>query len=86
FAAHGFRDEARRAQEAGRQRDVLTRPNLVSNEMVRAFVLCGKPDSIRERIERAWGIADSLVVIPPAYGLEPVKMMHYQAEIAKLLY
>ena len=86
FAAHGFRDEARRAQEVGRQREVFTRSDLVSDEMVRTFVLCGKPDSIREHIERAWKIADSLVVIPPAYGIDPVKMMYYQAEIAKLLY
>ena len=86
FAAHGFRDEARRAQAAGREREVLTRPDIVSDEMVRTFVLCGKPHSIRERIERAWTIADSLVVIPPAYGIDPVKMMHYQAEIAKLVH
>jgi len=84
FAAHGFRDEARRAQAVGRERDLFTRPDLVPDEMVRAFVLCGKPDSIRERIERAWEIADSLVVIPPAYGIDPLKMMQYQAEIAKL--
>lgn len=86
FAAHGFRDEARRAQAVGRERDILTRPDLVSDEMVRAFVLCGKPESIRETIERAWGVADSLVVIPPAYNIDPIKMMNYQAEIAKLLY
>jgi probable F420-dependent oxidoreductase len=85
FAAHGFRDEARRAQEVGRERDIMTRPGVVSDEMVRTFVLCGKPESVRERIERAWAVADSLVVIPPAYGIDPVKMMYYQAEIAKLL-
>lgn len=86
FAAHGFRDEARRAQAVGRERGIMTRGDLVSDDMVRAFVLCGKPESIREKIERAWGVADSLVVIPPAYGVDPVKMMTYQAEIAKLLY
>ena len=59
---------------------------LVPDEMVRTFVLCGKPESIRERIERAWGIADSMVVIPPAYGIDPIKMMQYQAAIAELLY
>jgi probable F420-dependent oxidoreductase len=86
FAAHGFRDEARRAQAVGRERDIMTRPDVVSDEMVRTFVLCGKPDTIRKRIDRAWGIADSLVVIPPAYGVDPVKMMNYQAEIAKLIH
>jgi probable F420-dependent oxidoreductase len=84
FAAHGFRDEARHAQEVGRERDIMTRPDVVPDDMVRAFVLCGTPESVRERIERAWGVADSLVVIPPAYGLDPVKMTNYQAEIAKL--
>ncbi len=86
FAAHGFRDEARQAQEAGRDRNVFTRPDLVSDEMVRTFVLVGKPDSIRKRIDRAWGIADSLVIAAPAYIADPMKIMHYQAEIAKLLY
>lgn len=85
FAAHGFGEEARRAQEAGRAREVLTRRDVVPDEMVRTFVLCGKPDSIRSRIERAWTVADSLVVIPPAYGIDPMKMMHYQAAIADLL-
>ncbi|MBW1683604.1 MAG: LLM class flavin-dependent oxidoreductase [Deltaproteobacteria bacterium] len=84
FAAHGFRDEARRAQEIARERDLFVRRDLVPDEMVRTFVLCGKPESVRERIERAWTVADSLCVLPPAYGLEPEKMMHYHTEIAKL--
>ncbi len=84
FAAHGFLDEARRAQKAGRDRNVFTRPDLVSDEMVRTFVLIGKPDSVRNRIERAWGIADSLVIAPPAYIDDPMKILNYQSEIAKL--
>jgi len=86
FAAHGFRDEARRAQAAGRDRDVFTRRDLVSDEMVRTFVLCGKPEKIRKRLEQAWEIADSLVVVPPPYGLDPMKIIHYQDEIAKIRY
>ncbi len=86
FAAHGFRDEARRAQEVARERDLFVRRDLVPDDMVRAFVLCGTPDSVRERIERAWSVADSLCVVPPVYGLAPERMMYYQAEIAKLLY
>jgi probable F420-dependent oxidoreductase len=86
FAAHGFRDEARRVQEIARQRDLIGRRDLVTDDMVRTFVLCGKPDSVRERVERAWDVADSMVLFPPAYGLPPEKMLHYQEEIAKLLY
>jgi alkanesulfonate monooxygenase SsuD/methylene tetrahydromethanopterin reductase-like flavin-dependent oxidoreductase (luciferase family) len=85
FAAHGFRDEARRAQELARERDLFVRRDLVPDDMVRAFVLCGRPESVRERIERAWTVADSLCVIPPAYGLAIEKMAQYQGEIAKLL-
>jgi alkanesulfonate monooxygenase SsuD/methylene tetrahydromethanopterin reductase-like flavin-dependent oxidoreductase (luciferase family) len=86
FAAHGFRDEARRVQEIARQRDLIGRHDLVTDDMVRTFVLCGKPDSVRERVERAWGVADSMVLFPPAYGLSPEKMLRYQGEIAKLFY
>jgi len=86
FAAHGFRDEARRAQEVARERDLFVRRDLVPDDMVRTFVLCGKPDSVRERIDRAWSVADSLCVASPAYGLEPERIMYYQSEIAKLMY
>jgi probable F420-dependent oxidoreductase len=86
FAAHGFRDEARRVQELARQRDLVGRRDLVPDDMVRAFVLCGKPDSVRDRVERAWSVADSMVLFPPAYGLSPEKMLQYQAEIARLFY
>ena len=86
FAAHGFRDEARRLQEHVRQRQILEHGDLVPDDMVRAFVICGKPDVVRERVERAWSVADSLVLIPPAYALAPEKMLHYMGEIAKLFY
>jgi probable F420-dependent oxidoreductase len=86
FEAHGFRDEARRCQERVRQHDIVEHGRLVPDDMVRAFVLCGKPEVVREKVERAWSVADSLVLISPAYGLAPEKMLHYQSEIAKLFY
>jgi len=84
FAAHGFRDEARKAQAVGRERNVFTCTDIVSDEMVKTFVMCGKPEKVRERLEQAWDIADSMTVVPPPYGLDPVKIMYYQDEIAKL--
>jgi probable F420-dependent oxidoreductase len=86
FAAHGFRDEARRVQEAARERDVFARRDVIPDDMVRTFVLCGKPESVRERVERAWTVADSLCLVAPAYGLAPEKALFYQGEIAKLFY
>jgi hypothetical protein len=54
--------------------------------MVRTFVICGKPDVIRARVERAWTVADSLCLVPPAYNLPPEKLLHYTTETAKLFY
>jgi alkanesulfonate monooxygenase SsuD/methylene tetrahydromethanopterin reductase-like flavin-dependent oxidoreductase (luciferase family) len=86
FAAHGFRDEARRIQERVRHHDVLAHADLIPDDMVRTFVQCGKPEVVRERVERAWTVADSLCLVPPAYGLPPEKALKYQVEIANLFY
>ena len=86
FAAHGFRDEARRCQERVHERDVLDHGELIPDEMARTFVICGKPDAVRDKVERAWGVADSLCLVPPAYGLPAERLLHYQAEIANLFY
>ena len=60
--------------------------DLVPDDMVRTFVICGKPDVVRERVERAWTVADSLCLVPPAYNLPPEKLLHYTTETAKLFY
>jgi probable F420-dependent oxidoreductase len=86
FVAHGFGDEARRLQEYVRKRDVGSGARLVPDEMVRAFVLCGRPDEVRRRVERAWSVADSLCLVPPVYGLSPEKLLFYAGETAKLFY
>jgi len=86
FEAHGFGDEARRLQAHVRSHDVLEQGHLVPDDMVRAFVICGKEDDVRRRVERAWTVADSLVLLPPAYAVSPEKSLHYMMETAKLFY
>jgi probable F420-dependent oxidoreductase len=86
FEAHGFRDEARRLQGYVEKGERVPDPQLVPDEMVRAFVLCGKPDSVRERVERAWGVADSLCLVAPAYGLPLEKLAYYAGETEKIFY
>ena len=86
FEAHGFRDEARRLQESVEKGEMGANAHLVPDEMVRAFVLCGKPDSVRERVERAWEVADSLCLVAPAYGLALEKLAYYAGETEKLFY
>ena len=86
FEAHGFRDEARRLQEYVQKREVIPNARLVPDEMVRTFVLCGKPEALQERVERAWTVADSLCLVSPAYGLPTEKLAYYAGETAKLFY
>lgn len=44
---------------------------LVPDEMVRTFVACGTPDQVREHIEPLWQRADSMMIVPPSWGLAP---------------
>ncbi len=82
FAAHGFREEARRLQEAVQQGGYASAAHLVPDEMAETFVVCGTPDEVRKKIEPVWELADSLWLIPPAYALPPEKLMAYAGAIA----
>jgi probable F420-dependent oxidoreductase len=86
FSAHGFGEEARRLQEYVQKRDAGAGASSVPDEMIRAFVLCGRPDEIRKRVKRAWTVADSLCLMPPVYGLSPEKLLFYAGETARLFY
>jgi hypothetical protein len=54
--------------------------------MAEAFVVCGAPDEVRKKIEPAWDVADSLTLVPPAYGLKTEKLMSYAGAIASTFY
>lgn len=86
FAAHGFAEVARRLQAEVKRGDVLAHARLVPDEMVRCFVLLGDADRMRAQVERAWTVADSLVLIPPFYAIAPEKLLAYQERLAKLFY
>ncbi len=86
FAAHGFREQALRLQEGVKRGDYLGVAHLVPDEMAETFVVCGSPDEVREKIEPAWQVADSLTLVPPAYGLTPDRLMAYAGGIASTFY
>ncbi|MHC4933690.1 MAG: LLM class flavin-dependent oxidoreductase [Planctomycetota bacterium] len=86
FEAHGFGEQARQLQQHVEGGALASHAQLVPDEMVRTFVLCGKPDAVRERVERAWTVADSLCLVPPVYGLSPEKLAFYTGMTAKLFY
>ncbi len=86
FAAHGFREEARRLQEGVRRGDYVSVAHLVPDEMAETFVVCGTPDEVRKKIEPVWEVADSLLLAPPVYALPPEKLMAYVGAIASTFY
>jgi len=86
FEAHGFGADARRLQQAVQRKEAQAAASLVSDEMTRTFVLCGRPDEVRARVERAWSVADSMCLVPPFYAVSPEKLAFYGDAIAKTFY
>jgi probable F420-dependent oxidoreductase len=86
FAAHGFREEAKRLQEGVKRKDYLGVAHLVPDEMAQTFVVCGTADEVRKRIEPAWEVVDSLTLAPPVYGIETSKVLAYAGAIAQTFY
>jgi probable F420-dependent oxidoreductase len=86
FAAHGFREEAKRLQEGVKRKNYLGVAHLVPDEMAQTFVVCGTADECRKRIEPVWDLVDSLTLAPPAYGLDTPKVLNYAAAIAQTFY
>lgn len=86
FAAHGFREEAGRLQEAVQRDGYASAASLVPDDMAETFVVCGTPDEVRKKIEPVWEVADTLWLVPPAYALTVEKLMAYTAGIATTFY
>lgn len=86
FAAHGFQAEARQLQEGVKRGDYLGVAHLVPEAMAETFVVCGTADEVRRKIEPVWRVADSLTLVPPAYGLAADKLMAYAMGIASTFY
>lgn len=86
FAAHGFREEARRCQEGVQRGDYLGVAHAVPDEMVETFALCGPIDAIRRRLAPAWDAADSLCLVPHAHGRDPDVVAAYAGRLAEAFY
>ncbi len=86
FAAHGFREEARRAQQGIQRGDYRSVSEVVPDEMARTFVACGTKDEVRAKLEPLWQVADSVCYVPPGYGLDPAKFLTYAAAIGETFY
>ncbi len=85
FAAHGFGEVVDRLIEARRSQPVAACVDLVPDAMARTFVLCGDRDEVAAQLERLWGRADSMVVRPPSWGVDPTQYATLVAELETLL-
>ena len=83
FEAHGFGAVARQLQVGVQHGDYRSVAHLVPDDMVRTFVAVGKPDSVRQRVERLWAFADSLCPVAPVYALSAEKLVYYSEQIAR---
>jgi alkanesulfonate monooxygenase SsuD/methylene tetrahydromethanopterin reductase-like flavin-dependent oxidoreductase (luciferase family) len=83
FEAHGFGPEARKLQEATNSMSWAEAAQLVPDEMAKTFVACGTPEQVRERIEPLWQRANSMLIVPPPWGLSLERLAEKTASIAK---
>ena len=86
FEAHGFGEQVRRLYERAERGESVNTAELVPDEMVRTFALCGDADEVRDQVERAWTVADSLWLTPPGWGLSMEKLAFYDQTIARTFY
>jgi probable F420-dependent oxidoreductase len=82
FEAHGFGPQARKLQEASHSMNAAEAAHLVPDEMARTFAACGTPDQVRERIEPLWQRANSMLILPPSWGLSLEQLTAKTAAIA----
>ena len=82
FAAHGFAEEARKLQTASNSMNCAEAAHLVPDEMARTFVACGTPEHVQDHIEPLWQRANSMMIVPPSWGLTPERYAAKAAAIA----
>lgn len=82
FEAHGFCAEARKLQEASKSMTCAEAAPLVPDEMAKTFALCGSPDQVRELVEPLWKRANSMLLLPPSWGLSLERLAAKTSAIA----
>lgn len=71
FRAHGFQREVQQIQAALLRNDPAAMVDAVSEEMVDAFALAGRPEDVRKGLSAYAPLADSLCLAPPEQLLPP---------------
>lgn len=86
FETQGFGEPVRRIQRLLRdgQQDAALR--LVPEAMLRALAVAGTPDDACAEVERAWAVAESMVLAPPIWGVSLECSAAYEKAIAETFY
>lgn len=71
FEVSGFGAQAETIREAFRRRDVTGMTAAVTDEMVDAFAVAGRPDDVKARMRRYDSLADQVVLFPPSFDVGP---------------
>ena len=82
FEAHGFGPEARKIHEASKSMNCVEAAQFVPDAMVRTFGAHGTPDQVREKVEPLWQRANSMLVVPPNWGMTPAQLAEKTQAIA----
>lgn len=87
FAAHGFQAEARACQAAVADNDFAgAGAAAVPDEMAATFVIAGRPDECRRRLEPIWDVADSFLLVPPFLEVPLDRLLNYTFALADTFY
>lgn len=65
----GFDAEVKAIRDAFNRRDIPAMFNAVTDDMVAALALAGTPDDVRGRLGEFDGLADSVVLYSPYFGV-----------------
>jgi probable F420-dependent oxidoreductase len=69
FEVSGFATEAEKIRDAFTRRDVAEMTAAVSDEMVDAFAVAGRPQDVRARLRRYDALADHVILFPPSFDI-----------------
>jgi probable F420-dependent oxidoreductase len=71
FSVSGFAAEAEQIRDAFSRQDVRGMTVAVSEEMVDAFAVAGRPDDVKSRLRKYDLLAQHVVLFPPSFNVEP---------------
>ena len=86
FSAHGFGEVCRELQAGVKGGDYKSVAHLVPDDMASTFVVTGTPEEVRQKLESAWEVADSMALIPPIVSIAPEQSAAYMQTIAETFY